>query len=134
MFDVCSQLTVKVSFPNLGENNFLTKGFNVNRVLFKIPGTNFEIYWYGFLIGLGLLLAMLYGYSKFKKFGINPDKATDAIIGGVIGAVIGARLYFVVFSWSNYSVDGKIDWKAIFNIRDGGLAIYGGIIGALIVS
>lgn len=133
MTDSLIGLSVKVSFPNLGENNVFTRGFDLNRVIFKIPGLNIDIYWYGFLIGMGVLLAIFYGYSKFEKFGINPDKATDCIIGGIIGAVIGARLYFVIFSWSNYFYDEKIHWKEIISTRDGGLAVYGGIIGGLLV-
>lgn len=121
----------RVFFPFLGKNNIFTNGIKVNREFFSIG--NFPIYWYGFLIAMGALLAIIYSYSKFKKFGINPDKATDAIMGGFIGAVIGARLYYVIFSWSHYVVNGKIQWKSLVNIRDGGLAIYGGIIGALLV-
>ncbi len=124
----------KVFFPNLGHDNIFTNGITLDKIMFKIPGTDFAIYWYGFLIALGLLLAVIYGFRKFRKFGINPDRATDAIIGGVVGAVIFARIYYVVFSWSTYVIDGKIDWAAIFSIRDGGLAIYGGLIGALLTA
>jgi len=123
----------KVFFPNLGTDNFFTNGIEINRAFFRIPGTKIDIYWYGFLIGIGVLLAIIYGFRKFGKFGINSDKATDSIIGGVLGAIVGARLYYVVFSWSNYYYDKKIHWIEIFSTRDGGLAIYGGIIGALLV-
>lgn len=121
----------RVFFPLLGKNNIFTNGLKINREFLSIG--NFVIYWYGFLIALGALLAILYSFSKFKKFGINPDKAVDAVMGGFIGAVIGARLYYVAFSWSDYVANGKIQWMDIINIRDGGLAIYGGIIGALLV-
>ncbi len=124
----------KVYFPFLGGDNIFTNGFRLDNVMFKIPGTNFVIYWYGFLIALGILIAMIYGFRKMRSFGINPDKATDSVIGGLIGAIIGARLYYVIFSLSNYTTEsGSIDWKSIISVRDGGLAIYGGLIGAVLV-
>ena len=124
----------KVYFPFLGGDNIFTNGFRLNNEMFTIPGTNFAVYWYGFLIALGILLAMIYGFKKMRSFGIDPDRATDAVIGGLIGAIIGARLYYVIFSFSNYLTEsGSVDWKAIISIRDGGLAIYGGIIGAILV-
>ena len=124
----------KVYFPFLGGDNIFTNGFKLNNVMFKIPGTNFVIYWYGFLIALGILIAMIYGFRRMRSFGINPDSATDSVIGGLIGAIVGARLYYVIFSLSDYMTEsGSIDWKAIISVRDGGLAIYGGLIGAILV-
>lgn len=117
----------KVYFPNFGDgDNVLKSGIDIDRVMFTIPGTNFKIYWYGFLIALGIILAMIYGFKKMKKAGVDPDRATDAVIGGFFGAIIGARLYYIAFS-SNLSI------KDFFDFRDGGLAIYGGIIGAILV-
>lgn len=123
----------KVYFPNLGGDNIFTNGINLNQAMFTIPGTDFKIYWYGFLIALGILLAMVYGFKKMRSFGVDPDRATTAVIGGLIGAIVGARLYYVLFSLDTYIVDGKLDIMAILSVRDGGLAIYGGIIGALLV-
>ena len=117
----------KVYFPNFGDgDNVLKSGIDIDRVMFTIPGTNFKIYWYGFLIALGIILATIYGFKKMKKAGVDPDRATDAVIGGFFGAIIGARLYYIAFS-SNLSI------KDFFDFRDGGLAIYGGIIGAILV-
>ena len=118
----------KVYFPNFGSgDNILKEGFNLDRVLFTIPGTNIQIYWYGFLIALGILLAMIYGFRKMKSVGIDPDRATDAVIGGIIGAIVGARLYYIIFNTEGMKL------SQFFDIRDGGLAIYGGIIGAILV-
>jgi phosphatidylglycerol:prolipoprotein diacylglycerol transferase len=64
-----------------------------------------------------------------KRFGLDVDRAIDVVIGGVIGGIIGARTYYVLLRWDEYSGD----WKKIFNLRGGGLAIYGGLIGAIIV-
>ena len=117
----------KVYFPNFGSgDNILSEGITVDRVFFTIPGINFKVYWYGFLIAVGILLAMLYGFKKMKPVGIDPDRATDGVIAGFFGALFGARLYYILFN-SNMSLTD------FFNFRDGGLAIYGGIIGAVLV-
>lgn len=111
----------QVVFPRLGLD------FSISDTAFTIFGL--EIKWYGLLITIGMLLAMIYGFSQMKKYGVDPDRAMDAVIGGVLGGLVGARVYYVIMSWDSYAGD----WKSIFNIRNGGLAIYGGIIGALIV-
>lgn len=117
----------KVYFPNFGSgDNILKEGFSLDRVMFKIPGTDFSIYWYGFLIALGILLAMIYGFKRLKTVGCDPDRATDAVIAGLIGAILGARLYYIAFN-------DEIKISQFFNFRDGGLAIYGGLIGAIVV-
>lgn len=111
----------QISFPKLGWK------FNIDPTAFKIG--SIEIQWYGILITLGLVLAVLYCFPKMKRFGIDSDRAFDAVIGGVIGGIIGARAYYVIFNWSEY----KGNFKEIFNTRGGGLAIYGGLIGAVLV-
>lgn len=111
----------EIQFPKLGWT------FRIDPTAFKIG--NFEVQWYGIIITLGMLLAFIYCFRKMKRFGIDPDRAVDAVIGGVLGGIVGARLYYVAFNWSEY----KDDLKSIFNTREGGLAIYGGIIGALAV-
>jgi len=111
----------QIVFPHLNVN------ITVDRTAFSIFGM--DIQWYGIIISVGILLAISFGFSQMKKYGINPDRALDCIIGGIIGGVVGARLYYVAFTWEDYVGD----WKSIFNIREGGLAIYGGIIGALLV-
>ena len=117
----------RVYFPNFGDgDNVLKSGIDIDRVMFTIPGTNFKIYWYGFLIAVGIILAMIYGFKKMKSAGIDPDRATDAVIGGFFGAIIGARLYYVVFS-------DTTPISKFFDFRDGGLAVYGGILGAILV-
>lgn len=111
----------QIVFPKLGID------ISIDETAFTIFGL--EIKWYGLIITMGMLLAMIYGFSQMKKYGIDPDRAIDTIIGGVVGGLVGARAYFVIMSWDNY----KDDILSIFNIRNGGLAIYGGIIGALLV-
>lgn len=111
----------QIDFPKLGWT------FHINPTAFKIG--SIEIQWYGILITIGMLLAFFYCFPRMKRFGIDSNKAIDAVLGGIIGGIICARIYYVVFNWSEY----KGDFKEIINIRNGGLAIYGGIIGALAV-
>lgn len=110
-----------IRFPRLGLE------MTVKSTAFTVFG--FSVTWYGILITIGMMLAMIYAFRRMRSFGLDTDRALDGIIGGVIGGIIGARLYYVIFHWDSYAGD----WKAIFNIRNGGLAIYGGIIGALLV-
>ena len=110
-----------VSFPGLGINDL-----EINRVAFSIG--SFEVYWYGIVIATGLMLAVIYAYVNADRFGVDRSKMFDCIIVGIITAVIGARLYYVLSEWDNYAGD----FGAIISIRDGGIAIYGAIIGALV--
>ena len=111
----------EIVFPRLGID------LHVDSTAFTVFGAS--VTWYGVIITLGMLLAMIYAFSRMRSFGIDSDRAIDGVIGGVIGGIIGARIYYVAFHWSEYSGD----WKSIINIRSGGLAIYGGVIGALLV-
>ena len=110
-----------ISFPKLNIE------FPVYSDAFTVFGITLK--WYGILIMLGLLLAVIYCFRRMKSFGIDDDRANDAVFAGFVGAVIGARLYYVFMSWDMY----KDNPASIFAIRDGGLAIYGGLIGALIL-
>lgn len=110
-----------ISFPKLNIE------FPVYSDAFTVFGITIK--WYGILILLGLLLAVIYCFRRMKSYGIDDDRANDVFFFGFIGAVIGARLYYVFMSWDMY----KDDLSSIFAIRDGGLAIYGGVIGALLI-
>lgn len=122
----------KLYFPNA--DWLFPNGLNIDRVMFTIPGLNIDVYWYGFLIALGMLLAMIYGFKRLKQWGLEPDRFTDTVLVGLLGGIIGARLYYVIFSLDRYMTDdGTFDIIAALSIRDGGLAIYGGVIGALIL-
>lgn len=109
-----------VAFPGLGLE------FDINRVAVSIAG--FEIYWYALCIVSGVALALLYAKFNAKRFEIDMDSLLNCFIVGVITAIIGARLYYVAFKWDDFAGD----FMRIINLRDGGLAIYGGIIGALL--
>lgn len=100
---------------------------DIDRVAFEVFGL--KIYWYGIVIGLGFALALIYALKSCKRFGIKSDPMIDVVLGGAVGAVICARLYYVIFEWDSY----RGDIMKILDIRSGGLAIYGGIIGAFLV-
>ena len=111
----------QIQFPGLGWE------FTINRVAFQVFGL--PIYWYGILIATGLVLAIVYGLREAKRAKIDQDDVMNMILLSVPAAIICARLYYVVFSWDQYAGD----WMSVFDIRGGGLAIYGGIIGVMIV-
>lgn len=96
-------------------------------IAFSIFGL--DIMWYGLLIGIGFLLAALIAYYRAPKYNIDPDFILTLTICIIPSAIIGARLYYVIFSWDNFSDD----LLKIFDIRSGGLAIHGGLILCFIV-
>ena len=108
-----------IQFPSLGLEMDPPKGF---------PLFGFEIRFYGIVIALGLLLAVMYGLKRSKKFGLVEDDILDGVLGIVPFAILCARLYYCIFSWDTYK-DNPIK---ILYIWEGGLAIYGGVIGAAI--
>lgn len=110
-----------VEFPKLGLQ------FTINDTAFSIG--SFQVKWYGIIIAVGFLLAMAYAAKSSKKMGIDMDRLFDAVIAGLIGGVIFARLYYVIFYPGDKYWNNPME---IFNIHSGGLAIYGGIIGALL--
>ncbi len=88
----------------------------------------FSIAFYGMIIALGMLLAGAFILWEARRLGYSEDDYLDMIIAGIICGVIGARVYYVIFAWDRY----QDDILSVFNIRQGGLAIYGGIIGGLV--
>lgn len=108
-----------VVFPKLGIQ------FNIDPVAFSIG--SFPIYWYAIFIVTGVFLGVFYALRRAKSFGLDPDHMLDVIMVGFIGAIVCARGFYVVFKLDTY--DNLWD---MINTRDGGLAIYGGIIGAVV--
>lgn len=109
-----------IAFPNLGI--YLE---NVPRY-FTVLG--FEIAFYGLIIGIGIMAGILTAAWMAKRTGLDPEVIWDFAIYAVIFSIIGARVYYVIFAWDFY----KENLLSIFNIRKGGLAIYGGVIAAFI--
>ena len=89
-----------------------------------------QVRWYGAIIAFGFLLAVLFGGRTAYVWEINLDKMIDVLLFGTIGAIIGARAYYVAFKWDYYSVN----LSEIPKIWHGGMAIYGGIIGGLLAA
>lgn len=93
------------------------------------------IYWYGILIALGLMLAVLFAMSQRRKYGISEDNILDAVLWGIPCGVIGARAYYVIFYLDQFrNAEGKLDWGEVVAIWDGGLAIYGAVIAVVLVA
>ena len=111
-----------IEFPNLGWK------FNIDSEIHLFG--DFSIKWYGLLIAIGFLLAILYGLKRAEEFGINPDKMIDVALLTVPVAFIGARLYYVFFSSSR--PEYLADPISIIKVWEGGLGIYGGIIVAFL--
>lgn len=111
-----------INFPNLGIYlDYVPKTLQIGGI---------KIAFYGIIIGIGMLLALLYVVKEAKRTGQNPDNYWDLFVWLIVFSIIGARIYYVVFFWDMF----KDDFWSVFNIRNGGLAIYGGVIaGALTV-
>lgn len=109
-----------IDFPNIG--------IHLESVGDHITVFGFDIAYYGMLIGLGILAGIFIAAAEAKRTKQKTEDYYDLTIYAVIFSIIGARLYYVIFSWDMY----KDDLLSIFNIRQGGLAIYGGIIAAII--
>ncbi|MCI8479174.1 MAG: prolipoprotein diacylglyceryl transferase [Oscillospiraceae bacterium] len=115
-----------VSFPGLGGLEI-----SLNRVAFHLG--SWPIYWYGVIIATGFLLAVFYCSRKSVQFGIRQDDLIDALFFAVPLSVIGARLYYIVFYLDLYrTADGGLDFVQMVRIWDGGLAIYGAVIAAIL--
>lgn len=111
-----------IQFPNLGFEIEVGKSF----MLFG----KFEIAYYGITMALGMIFGAIVAYREAKRTGQKVDDYVDYTIFGILGGVVGARLYYVAFKWDTY----KDNLLEIFNLRGGGLAIYGSIIGAALVA
>ncbi|MFQ7528395.1 MAG: prolipoprotein diacylglyceryl transferase [Mediterraneibacter gnavus] len=109
-----------ISFPNLG--------IHLEHVGKTISIFGFEIAYYGIIIGTAILLGFVIATAEAKRTGQDPENYLDMGMIGVVFGIIGARLYYVIFSWDMY----KDNLLEILNIREGGLAIYGGVIAAVL--
>lgn len=113
-------MTRTINFPNLG--------IHLENVGQSITVFGFEIAFYGIIIGLGVVAGIVLAAHLAKKTGVNVDIIYDLALYAVFFSIVGARLYYVIFSWDAY----KDDLWSIFNLREGGLAIYGAVIAAVI--
>ncbi len=118
-----------IRFPNLG--------LTLSNIKDGITIFGFEIKFYGIIIALGFLIAYLVVTKEAKRTGQNPEIYLDFVLCLIIPAIVGARLYYVLFEWDEYIQKGKGIGQTILdiiNIRNGGLAIYGGVIAGVITA
>lgn len=106
--------------------SFVHLGITIEKLKNSIDVFGFRIAYYGIIIAFGMLLGMWVASNDAKRRGQNPDLYMDFAMYAIIFSILGARIYYVIFSWDLY----KNDIWQIFNIRGGGLAIYGAVIGA----
>ena len=105
-----------LSFPGLGLE------FTLNPIAFSIGPI--QVHWYGLIIAVGFLLAMLVLMKRSRTFGLDPDRTFDITLLSVAVGLVGARAYYVVFNWQEFAGNPA----KIIRVWDGGLAIYGGLI------
>lgn len=117
MFDIIKSNS-PISFPGLGIEIDPPRGF----ILFD----RLNVHFYGLIIAIGLILAAVYGLRRAKQFGLKSDDILDGVLWIVPVAILCARAYYVIFQWDMY----KDDPVSMLYIWKGGLAIYGGVIGA----
>ena len=110
--------SMDIAFPNLG--------LYLHNVPKSISVFGFEIALYGIMIGIGAIAGFYLSLHVSRKDKLDTEYLWDCIVFGLIAGIIGARIYYVIFAWEYY----KDDLWQIFNIRNGGLAIYGGVIAA----
>ena len=115
-------MTHTIGFPGLGLE------FEISRVAFTLFGK--EIYWYGLIIVLGLILGTIIAVRNAKKIGLSADTVYDFLLWAIPLSVIGARIYYVIFNWDRY----RNNLLSIINTREGGMAIYGGVIAAFLTA
>ena len=113
-------MDMEINFPNLG--------IYLDHVGKNISIFGFSIAYYGIVIVTGMMIAIWIAQREAKRTGQNPEQYLDLAMIGIAAGILGARIYYVIFAWDYY----KDDLLSIFNIRQGGLAIYGGIIGAFV--
>ncbi|MBS6955108.1 MAG: prolipoprotein diacylglyceryl transferase [Enterocloster asparagiformis] len=111
---------------NGADLSFVNLGITIDHLRSSVTIFGFRIAFYGIIIGLGMLAGICVALSDAKRRGQDPDMYLDFALYAIIISIIGARAYYVIFDWDNY----KDNLLQIFNLRAGGLAIYGGVIGA----
>ena len=109
-----------IDFPNMG--------IHLEHVVKTFSVFGFEIALYGLIIGIAIMIGFFATMKEAERTGQDPESYLDMGLIGVVCGIAGARLFYVIFSWEDY----KDNLLQIFNLRGGGLAIYGGVIAAVI--
>lgn len=117
----------RISFPGLGLH------LTVDPVAFTVFGH--EVYWYGIVIATGFLLAVFFCLHIAEEFGLRNDDVLDMLLFATPGAILGARLYYIIFYLDLFrNVDGSLNFAQMLRIHDGGMAIYGSILAAVLIA
>ena len=111
-----------IGFPGLNLS------FHVNSVAFSLFGK--DVYWYGIIIGTGIVVAVMLCMYLARQQGIEPDTILDIVLVGTPAAIVFARIYYCIFSWKQYAANPI----KVFAIWEGGIAIYGAVIGAILAA
>ncbi len=117
-----------MSLYGLSDVNFPHLGIEIHNLPMGVEVFGFRIAFYGVIIALGMLLGYLVAESQAKRFGQSVEKLLDFAMIAIVASVIGARIYYVIFHWDVFADDPL----QVFNLRTGGLGIYGGVIVAFI--
>ena len=117
-----------ISFPGLfGDWEFTASSVALN--------IGHGIYWYGIILGLGVLFGMLLCLRQAKHYGIQEDNLLDLVLMGVPLGILGARTYYVLFYLDRFrNADGSLNWGSVVAVWDGGLAIYGTVIAVFLMT
>lgn len=119
--------SMPVSFPGL----FGDWEFNLDPVAIHVGN---GIYWYGIILACAMLAGLYLSMKQAKHYGLTQDHILDLVLWAVPACIIGARLYYVVFYLDLYrNADGSLDWGRMVAVWDGGIAIYGAVIAAVLV-
>lgn len=113
-------MTNTVAFPGLGLE------FTINRQALSIGPVT--VYWYGLIVVTGIVLGTLYAMRRGKEFGFSSDRVLDVVMYSVVAGILGARVYYVAFTWDYYSRHPQ----EIIRIWEGGIAFYGGAIAGIL--
>lgn len=108
--------------------SFVNLGITIEHLRSSISIFGFRIAFYGIIIGIGILAGVCVAQADAKRRGQDPEIYLDFALYAIVCSIIGARIYYVVFEWDMY----KDNLLQVFNLRGGGLAIYGGVIGAVL--
>lgn len=118
-------LNYHVSFPGLGIENLVV---NREAFVFNLFGRQLTVFWYGLIFTLAMILCIVIAMMRAKNYGFTRDDILDYFLWMIPLILVGSRLYYVVFEWDQF----KGSFASIFDLRQGGLAFYGGVLGGML--
>lgn len=119
------RLSYHVSFPGLGIENLVV---NRQAFTFNLFGHQMTVFWYGLIFTIAMVVCIVMAMLRAKKFDFSRDDILDYFLWMIPLILIGSRIYYVIFEWDQF----KGSLAAIFDLRQGGLAFYGGVLGGML--